>query len=96
MLTPLLVSSLLIVITTALHGGCTAVVLRVLPELHLRSHAAQSLATKVAVIAALVMLMLTVSLAEAWVWSLAYLAVGAIEGTEPALYFSIVTFTTLG
>jgi voltage-gated potassium channel Kch len=30
------------------------------------------------------------------VWAGAYLRVGAIEGLEAALYFSIVTFTTLG
>ena len=56
----------------------------------------RSLARKVTVIATLVIVMLGASLLEAWLWSLAYLAVGAIEGAEPALYFSIVTFTTLG
>ena len=30
------------------------------------------------------------------IWSLGFLAVGAFEAFEPAVYFSLVTFTTLG
>ena len=33
---------------------------------------------------------------EASIWAGAYVGVGAIDGWEPALYFSIVTYTTLG
>jgi len=29
-------------------------------------------------------------------WAAAYYALGAIDGIEPALYFSMVTFNTLG
>ena len=36
------------------------------------------------------------SLFEASIWAGVYLMVGAISGLEPALYFSTVTFTTLG
>lgn len=32
----------------------------------------------------------------AWVWAAAYIVVGAFDTLEPALYFSLVTFTTLG
>lgn len=32
----------------------------------------------------------------AWIWALSYMVVGAIDALEPALYFSLVTFTTLG
>ena len=31
-----------------------------------------------------------------WLWAVTYLAVGSFDAMEPALYFSIVTFTTLG
>lgn len=34
--------------------------------------------------------------AAVWLWAVTYLAVGAFDAMEPALYFSIVTFTTLG
>ena len=31
-----------------------------------------------------------------WIWAGVYVAVGLFETLEPALYFSVVTFTTLG
>lgn len=31
-----------------------------------------------------------------WVWALAYLMLGALPSLETAVYFSLVTFTTLG
>jgi hypothetical protein len=43
-----------------------------------------------------VLMMFYVSLFEALIWALTYLAVGAISGLEEALYFSTVTYTTLG
>lgn len=33
---------------------------------------------------------------QIWVWALAFLLAGAIDGLEPALYFTTVSFTTLG
>ena len=43
-----------------------------------------------------VLLMFFLSLLEIAVWAGVYLMVGAIEKMETALYFSMVTFTTLG
>ena len=40
--------------------------------------------------------MFTVSILEISVWALTHIAAGAVEGIEKALYFSVVTFTTLG
>lgn len=31
-----------------------------------------------------------------WIWAVAFLSLGVFESTEPALYFSVVSFTTLG
>jgi len=42
------------------------------------------------------MIMYLVSIMEVLVWSVVYLGLNAIEGFEKALYFSMVTFTTLG
>lgn len=36
------------------------------------------------------------SVVEALAWALSSIAIGAIEGFEKALYFSMVTYTTLG
>jgi len=33
---------------------------------------------------------------EIWVWALAYIATGVVDGLEEAVYFSTVTFSTLG
>ena len=55
-----------------------------------------SKSTRATVIACLVLIMFLASMIEAGIWAGTYLAVGAISGLEPALYFSTVTFTTLG
>ena len=33
---------------------------------------------------------------EVWVWAVAYVSLGVVPDFEPALYFSTVTFSTLG
>lgn len=33
---------------------------------------------------------------EVWTWALVLIATGAVDGLEPAVYFSLVSFTTLG
>jgi len=44
----------------------------------------------------IVLLMFLISVVEVVVWAIPYLAFGAIQGFEKAVYFSMVTFTTLG
>ena len=44
----------------------------------------------------IVLLMFCVSLVEVFLWAATYLALNAIQGFERALYYSMVTFTTLG
>lgn len=44
----------------------------------------------------IVIVMFAASFIETWAWAFTYLHLGAIENLEEALYFSIVTFTTLG
>jgi hypothetical protein len=43
-----------------------------------------------------VLMMFLAALIETGIWAAVYLAVGAILDLETALYFSTVTFTTLG
>ncbi|MDX2481978.1 MAG: ion channel [Desulfuromusa sp.] len=47
-------------------------------------------------ISSIILMMFIVALLEILVWAALYMGLGAIEGLEPALYFSTVTFTTLG
>jgi hypothetical protein len=39
------------------------------------------------------MLVITV---QVWVWAVTFLATGALHGMEPALYFTLISFTTAG
>ena len=43
-----------------------------------------------------VLIVFLVSLVEVLIWACTYLVLNAIEGLEKAVYFSMVTFTTLG
>jgi hypothetical protein len=47
-------------------------------------------------VSGIVLLMFNVSLLEVLAWAVAYLKLNAIEGFEQSVYFSMVTFTTLG
>jgi voltage-gated potassium channel Kch len=50
----------------------------------------------VTLISLVVLLMFVAALLESGIWAAVYMKVGAISDLETALYFSIVTFTTLG
>lgn len=88
--------SLLLLGTTAIHALCTAAVLGVLRRTHAGVWANRSATTRVSVISAVVLGMFLAALLEAGIWAAVYVAVGAIPDLETALYFSTVTFTTLG
>ncbi len=49
-----------------------------------------------AALATLVLMMFFASLIEASAWAITYVVIDAIPNLEKALYFSMVTFTTLG
>ena len=88
--------SLLLIITTVIHSACTVGSLRALRSSRLRHWGLHSIARQALPIALLVLLLFLASLLEASIWAGAYVGLGAIDGWEPALYFSIVTYTTLG
>ena len=88
--------SVLMLITTAIHATCTAAVLRALRRRHAGAWAGRSAVRGVSLISLVVLMMFLASLLEAGLWASVYLATGAIADLETALYFSTVTFTTLG
>jgi hypothetical protein len=51
---------------------------------------------RLSLVSGVVILMFLASVLEVLVWAITYLALNAIQGLEKALYFSMVTFTTLG
>lgn len=48
------------------------------------------------VMIAAVMFVLLVQTINVWVWALVFILVGAIEDLEPALYFTLIAYTTVG
>jgi len=86
---------LLIVLTILLHGGITRYVI------YLAKRRANTDKKRIKYIiefqiARIVLILFFASVFEAFIWGLSYIVLGAIQGFEKALYFSIVTFTTLG
>jgi hypothetical protein len=87
------IGSLLVIATTLAHGAGTVLALRGLSRVtrvH-STHIGRGL-----VISGLVLAMFLVSIADALLWAYTYVEVGAIPDPETAMYFSMVTFTTLG
>lgn len=96
MLQQIALGSILVVITTVVHALCTAGIIQVLRGTHVDRWAYRSPGKRVILLSALVLTLFLAALVELNIWAAAYLAVGAFSEVEPALYFSAVTFTTLG
>jgi hypothetical protein len=43
-----------------------------------------------------VLYILAIHTISVWIWATVFYSLGAVEGFEPALYFALVSFTTLG
>ena len=95
MFTNLGIGVLLLMITTAIH----AVAMKFARDL-VHSHAGrlrQRLRTfPLYNVLGIILLMFVALFLQVYLWALTYLLLGAIEELEQALYFSMVTFTTLG
>lgn len=95
MFTNLGIGILLLMLTTAIH----AMAMKFARDL-VHSHAGrlrQRLRTfPLYNVLGIILLMFVALFLQVCLWALAYLLLGAIEGLEQALYFSMVTFTTLG
>jgi len=63
---------------------------------HQRSNWDVSFVQRFQAVVGSVLLMFGATVIEVAVWAKTYLLLGAISGTEPALYFSTLTFTSLG
>jgi len=96
MFAPLLVSSLIAIITVAIHMTGLVVLMAVMRARspHIRPHIS---ATRQAAFIMLVVLgLFVIHSVEIWSYAALYLILGAFETLEEALYFSTSTFTTLG
>jgi hypothetical protein len=95
MLSNIAIGAILILLTTAVHAGGMSLSLRsirnpsTIPETGLYLN-------RVFRVGGVVLIMYLIAVAEVLIWAAAYLAFDVIEGSEKAIYFSAVTFTTLG
>ncbi len=85
----------MIVATTLIQGVFTMLGIEYLRE-HLDRHHTTSLFHATLKLAAFVLWLFLATIAEVWLWAMLYLGLGAIDPVEKAVYFSTVTFTTLG
>ena len=93
----LLVASALLVINTLIHAVAMILAIRwsrYIAELH-PTHPFLPTGRPI-VVSAVVLLMFFASVAEVMTWAVVYRWLGAFSEAEPALYFSMVTYTTLG
>ena len=95
MLRIIALSAFLMVITTAIHAWGMLLAVRIIQSKG-GGQGKRLRQTRIYRVSGIILLMFLVSLVEVCVWAGAYLALNAIDGVEQALYFSMVTFTTLG
>ena len=90
MLLNILVACLLMLLTTIIHGTSMILAFRLGHETWVTSQ------RQFVRVSGTVLFMFFVSLLEVFIWAAAYMALGAIKNIEQAIYFSMVTYTTLG
>ena len=91
----ILIAIVMIVMTTIIHtGGMLLVFKMIRPHEGNLKNGIRSL--HIPWIGGTVIVMVIVSFIEVTIWAATYLALNAIEGFQRAIYFSMVTYTTLG
>lgn len=95
MLMNIAIAAALMVATTGIHAGGMVLAMHAL-RAQGQSSRSRLKKTRIYWVGGIVLLMFIVSLVEVVIWAVTYLALSAIDGFEKAIYFSMVTFTTLG
>lgn len=96
MLTQLIIGSFLITATIFVEVLFIQGAIRILKTHGERYLASQQTSHQVFVLATSTLWLLAALSVSIWMWALAFWSIGAFEGLERALYFSMVSFTTLG
>ena len=95
MLFEIIIGSAMIVVTTLIQGVFTMVGVEYMRDYAAR-HNEPALIWSTLRLAAFVLWLFLATIIEVWVWAVLYVLLGALESLETAVYFSTVTFTTLG
>ncbi len=95
MLLNIVIAAALILATTLIHA---AGMMLALHRMHKPAGSVRNrlLRSHVYAVGEVIVLMFNVSLLEVILWALVFLALNATQGFEQSLYFSMVTYTTLG
>lgn len=96
MMTQILIGSVLMVFTVLIHAMGTSVGLHWLETVRARPTYLSTVVRRSLVVGLFVIVMFVATLIEAALWAGIYKLFYAVPGFERALYFSIVTYTTLG
>jgi hypothetical protein len=91
----IVLGAIMIVVTTLIQGVFTMLGIETMRD-HLDRHPTTSLFHATLKLAAFVLWLFLATIVEVWLWAMLYLGLGAISPLEKAVYFSTVTFTTLG
>ncbi len=86
----------MIALTTVVHAVGIIVMIELLRGMVVPGGNRLSLHRMVGVLVYTVLSVFLLHTIEIWLWAVLYIWLGAFEIMEPALYFSTVTFTTLG
>lgn len=95
MITNILLGTLMMVLTTGVHSMFTVAAVFMLDRWMHRRDNVRPYET-LALISGTILVFFVAALIEVGIWAAAYLALGALRGVESSLYYSMVTFTTLG
>ena len=95
MLAQIILGSSMIAVTTLIQGVFTVLGIEKLRD-HLEMRPTKHLVSSTLKLAVFVLWLFLGTIIEVWIWAMLYLALGAVGTLEKAVYFSTVTFTTLG
>lgn len=96
MISQLLIGSIIIAATTILHAAFIEAGIFGLTRFGERLATAPGYRMKTTMLVTATLWLLASHSVGVWLWAFLFIATGAIGDLEPAIYFSLVTFTTLG
>ncbi len=96
MLMQLFFGSLMILLTTTVHGAFVSTGISHLRRRYGEDRRPTAYWRATSVLSLFVLWLFLAMVVEVWMWAALYRLLGAIGSLEEALYFSTVTFTTLG
>lgn len=92
----LFIGSIIVSVTIALHAAFVAAAIRGLSWIRSLLVRPPGFVMKVVILIGSTLWLMASHSIGVWIWASLFVVLGAISQLEPAVYFSLVTFTTLG